>query len=185
MVFQIVDDILDITDTTEQLGKPAGHDMVEGVYTLPVLRTLAMDGSARAGRLLGRPLESPRGTRRWPSPTKASRAPWPPPASTSPPPRRRAARSQPAWPPTPSTYSPSIYPFLYVHLDPQCGSTLSRTGQRFLALVGVVDDRRWVAVGRAVRGRAARPRRDLGELGHPAPHVVAVGVEPAALGRPG
>ena len=44
MVFQIVDDILDITDTTEQLGKPAGHDLVEGVYTLPVLRTLAMDG---------------------------------------------------------------------------------------------------------------------------------------------
>ena len=46
MVFQIVDDILDITDTTEQLGKPAGHDLVEGVYTLPVLRTLAMDGGA-------------------------------------------------------------------------------------------------------------------------------------------
>ena len=43
MVFQIVDDILDITDTTEQLGKPAGHDLVEGVYTLPVLRTLAME----------------------------------------------------------------------------------------------------------------------------------------------
>ncbi len=30
MVFQIVDDILDITDTTEQLGKPAGHDLVDG-----------------------------------------------------------------------------------------------------------------------------------------------------------
>src|SRR5262245_57168861 len=43
MVFQIVDDILDITTTSERLGKPAGHDMVEGVYTLPVLRTLAMD----------------------------------------------------------------------------------------------------------------------------------------------
>ena len=42
MVFQIVDDILDITDTTEQLGKPAGHDLVEGVYTLPVLRTMAI-----------------------------------------------------------------------------------------------------------------------------------------------
>ncbi len=39
MVFQIVDDMLDITATDEQLGKPAGHDMVEGVYTLPVLRT--------------------------------------------------------------------------------------------------------------------------------------------------
>ena len=59
MVFQIVDDILDITDTTEQLGKPAGHDLVEGVYTLPVLRTLAMDGGAgeELASLLGRPLD--------------------------------------------------------------------------------------------------------------------------------
>ena len=40
IVFQIVDDILDIVDTTERLGKPAGHDMIDGVYTLPVLRTL-------------------------------------------------------------------------------------------------------------------------------------------------
>src|SRR5215203_3795628 len=29
-VFQIVDDILDVTATDEQLGKPAGHDMIEG-----------------------------------------------------------------------------------------------------------------------------------------------------------
>jgi heptaprenyl diphosphate synthase len=58
MVFQIVDDILDITATEEELGKPAGHDLVEGVYTLPVLRTLASD-RASAGELrdlLGRPL---------------------------------------------------------------------------------------------------------------------------------
>ena len=33
IVFQIVDDLLDITSTDDQLGKPAGHDMVEGVYT--------------------------------------------------------------------------------------------------------------------------------------------------------
>jgi heptaprenyl diphosphate synthase len=59
MVFQIVDDVLDITDTTEQLGKPAGHDMVEGVYTLPVLRTLAVDRTAgeELAALLGRPLD--------------------------------------------------------------------------------------------------------------------------------
>ncbi len=50
MVFQIVDDILDITATDEQLGKPAGHDMVEGVYTLPVIRTLTLDTPA-AGEL--------------------------------------------------------------------------------------------------------------------------------------
>jgi len=60
MVFQIVDDILDITDTTEQLGKPAGHDLVEGVYTLPVLRTLALDRAAgdELAALLGRPLDA-------------------------------------------------------------------------------------------------------------------------------
>ncbi|NND73616.1 MAG: polyprenyl synthetase family protein [Ilumatobacter sp.] len=59
MVFQIVDDILDITATDEQLGKPAGHDMVEGVYTLPVLRTLALGSTAAAelADLLGSPLD--------------------------------------------------------------------------------------------------------------------------------
>ena len=59
MVFQIVDDILDVTATDEQLGKPAGHDMVEGVYTLPVLRTLA-SGTTAADELrdlLGKPLD--------------------------------------------------------------------------------------------------------------------------------
>ena len=59
MVFQIVDDILDITGTSESLGKPAGHDMVEGVYTLPVLRTLAMDHGVgpELAALLGKPLD--------------------------------------------------------------------------------------------------------------------------------
>ncbi|MEO5724781.1 MAG: polyprenyl synthetase family protein [Ilumatobacteraceae bacterium] len=59
VVFQIVDDLLDITATEEQLGKPAGHDMVEGVYTLPVLRTLQVGGVAAAEllALLGKPLD--------------------------------------------------------------------------------------------------------------------------------
>jgi heptaprenyl diphosphate synthase len=57
MVFQIVDDVLDLTATAEQLGKPAGHDMEEGVYTLPVLRTLANGASGDELRdLLGKPL---------------------------------------------------------------------------------------------------------------------------------
>jgi heptaprenyl diphosphate synthase len=58
MVFQIVDDILDVTATEDQLGKPAGHDMVEGVYTLPVLRTLALGRSVsdELRDLLGEPL---------------------------------------------------------------------------------------------------------------------------------
>jgi heptaprenyl diphosphate synthase len=60
MVFQIVDDVLDLTATAEQLGKPAGHDLEEGVYTLPVLRTISSGG--RSGdelrALLGRPLDA-------------------------------------------------------------------------------------------------------------------------------
>ncbi len=63
MVFQIVDDVLDLTATEAQLGKPAGHDLVEGVYTLPVIRTLAAGGAAAAELrdLLGRPLEQVEG----------------------------------------------------------------------------------------------------------------------------
>ena len=58
MVFQIVDDVLDLTATDEQLGKPAGHDMEEGVYTLPVLHTLAAGGAAASelNAILGKPL---------------------------------------------------------------------------------------------------------------------------------
>ncbi|MFM7891190.1 MAG: polyprenyl synthetase family protein [Actinomycetota bacterium] len=58
MVFQIIDDVLDIVATEEQLGKPAGHDMEEGVYTLPVLLTLATDSaeSRELFDLLGSPL---------------------------------------------------------------------------------------------------------------------------------
>lgn len=45
MAFQIVDDLLDVTSTDEELGKPAGHDLVEGTYTLPIIRTLAAGGA--------------------------------------------------------------------------------------------------------------------------------------------
>ncbi len=41
MAFQVVDDILDVVATDEELGKPSGNDLVEGIYTLPVLRALA------------------------------------------------------------------------------------------------------------------------------------------------
>ena len=55
MAFQIVDDILDVIATDEQLGKPAGHDLVEGVYTLPMLRALAGPAGRRAARAARRP----------------------------------------------------------------------------------------------------------------------------------
>jgi len=59
MAFQIVDDILDVVATDEELGKPSGHDLVEGVYTLPVIRVLTGGGTDadRLGELLGGPLE--------------------------------------------------------------------------------------------------------------------------------
>jgi heptaprenyl diphosphate synthase len=57
MAFQVVDDVLDVVATDEQLGKPAGHDLVEGVYTLPVIRTLAAEGGSELRDLLGRPLD--------------------------------------------------------------------------------------------------------------------------------
>ncbi|WP_456381931.1 polyprenyl synthetase family protein [Hydrogenimonas sp.] len=37
IAFQIIDDILDITQTSEQLGKPAMHDFEEGKTTLPYI----------------------------------------------------------------------------------------------------------------------------------------------------
>jgi heptaprenyl diphosphate synthase len=59
MAFQVYDDLLDVVATEAELGKPTGHDLVEGVYTLPVIRTLAGDGpAARELRdLLGRPID--------------------------------------------------------------------------------------------------------------------------------
>ncbi len=56
MVFQIVDDILDVVATDEELGKPAGKDMMEGVYTLPVIRALASESNEGLRKLLGNPL---------------------------------------------------------------------------------------------------------------------------------
>ena len=41
MAFQVVDDILDLIATDEELGKPSGNDLKEGVYTLPVIRMIA------------------------------------------------------------------------------------------------------------------------------------------------
>jgi len=40
MVYQLRDDILDITATNNQLGKPAGQDLAEGIYNLPTIYAL-------------------------------------------------------------------------------------------------------------------------------------------------
>ncbi len=59
VAFQIVDDVLDLTASEAELGKPTGHDLYEGVYTLPVLRTLAHHtaASGELRDLLGHPIE--------------------------------------------------------------------------------------------------------------------------------
>jgi heptaprenyl diphosphate synthase len=60
MVFQLRDDVLDVVGSDEELGKPAGQDLAEGIYTLPVL--VALDDPERGPELrtlLGRPLAQP------------------------------------------------------------------------------------------------------------------------------
>jgi heptaprenyl diphosphate synthase len=59
LCFQIVDDCLDLTASDEALGKPAGQDLVEGIYTLPVIYALQERGSELAD-LLGGPLDGDR-----------------------------------------------------------------------------------------------------------------------------
>ena len=61
MCFQVVDDVLDVTATEAELGKPTGNDVHEGVYTLPVIYAVAR--SEELGSLLGRKLEWPQVTR--------------------------------------------------------------------------------------------------------------------------
>ena len=60
MLFQVRDDILDVVGTEEELGKPAGQDLAEGIYTLPVLLALADPTVGPELRpLLGQPLGQP------------------------------------------------------------------------------------------------------------------------------
>jgi heptaprenyl diphosphate synthase len=60
MLFQLRDDILDVVATDGELGKPAGQDLAEGIYTLPVLLALQDPGTGPELRpLLGAPLDQP------------------------------------------------------------------------------------------------------------------------------
>ncbi len=54
MAFQILDDVLDLVGDPALLGKPAGNDVLVGVYTLPVLLALQGDQSGELERRLRR-----------------------------------------------------------------------------------------------------------------------------------
>jgi heptaprenyl diphosphate synthase len=55
MCFQIVDDVLDLSSTDAALGKHAGQDLLEGIYTLPVIYVLRESAELRS--MLGGPLD--------------------------------------------------------------------------------------------------------------------------------
>ncbi len=59
-LFQLRDDLLDVLADDDELGKPAGQDLAEGIYTLPVILALR-DPSVgpELESLLGRPLDQP------------------------------------------------------------------------------------------------------------------------------
>ena len=49
LAFQIADDVLDYEGSEDEIGKPIGHDVVEGFATLPLM--LAMDEAPTAAKL--------------------------------------------------------------------------------------------------------------------------------------
>ncbi|QFZ24029.1 polyprenyl synthetase family protein [Saccharothrix syringae] len=55
VVFQVLDDLLDLASTSRRLGKPVGNDVRQGVYTFPLLRALT-DEQRRLLRERGRGL---------------------------------------------------------------------------------------------------------------------------------
>ncbi len=51
MAFQVIDDVLDLRESSETIGKPAGNDLRQGVVTVPVMRysaSLPEDAPQRA-----------------------------------------------------------------------------------------------------------------------------------------
>ena len=52
MVFQIADDALDLVADEETIGKPAGSDIREGKFTMPVLQALDGPSGSRVRELL-------------------------------------------------------------------------------------------------------------------------------------
>ncbi|OEH85911.1 heptaprenyl diphosphate synthase [Desulfuribacillus stibiiarsenatis] len=60
MAFQITDDILDFTATSEQLGKPAGSDLKQGNITLPVIYALQQKENPMLAKELRNLIASPK-----------------------------------------------------------------------------------------------------------------------------
>ena len=59
MVFQIADDALDLVADEGAIGKPAGSDIREGTFTMPVLAAARGEHGERLRRLLDRPRPFP------------------------------------------------------------------------------------------------------------------------------
>jgi heptaprenyl diphosphate synthase len=55
IVFQLADDALDLVGTEDSLGKPAGSDIREGKFTLPVLAAAHDESGGRLRQLLSQP----------------------------------------------------------------------------------------------------------------------------------
>ncbi len=52
MAYQVYDDLLDYRATSKELGKPAGHDLSEGILTLPAIIAAENGAAAEINRLL-------------------------------------------------------------------------------------------------------------------------------------
>jgi geranylgeranyl pyrophosphate synthase len=48
MAYQVLDDVLDYDSTSEELGKPAGNDLKEGVLTLPAIMLIEAEPESNA-----------------------------------------------------------------------------------------------------------------------------------------
>ncbi len=58
MAYQVYDDLLDYRATSEQLGKPAGHDLSEGILTLPAIIAAENGASKEILAFMNAPKES-------------------------------------------------------------------------------------------------------------------------------
>ncbi|XVS65409.1 polyprenyl synthetase family protein [Actinosynnema sp. CA-299493] len=50
LMFQLLDDLLDLASTSQRLGRPVGNDIRQGVYTFPLLRALSDEQRALLAR---------------------------------------------------------------------------------------------------------------------------------------